>query len=358
MLAALFATLTLVAPPKPGLRPLPRLDEAELKVTVDSAAHTVTFTAGPFAIDAGHPPAADGTMNHGMHVNATEYPLMYFKWPVDGWARGFTLNLVDGEGKEVNRRLLHHLNIVNFGRRQLFYPVPERMLAIGQETPDISLPKTVGIPVQSGFPMALIMAWHNEKPEPVPVVYVRLVMQYSPTNMNPRPVSVMPVYMDVVDPIGKEVDFDLPAGNSTFTGDHALVASGRIIGIGGHGHDFLSNLALQEVDGTRVRDVANLRTTRDSTGRLLAIEQKLPGIRGRGIPLSRGKTYRVSGSYENPTGRMLPKGAMIHVILLYAVTNMDEWPKADADDPGWRRDLEWMEERGSQRGEPGAEHHH
>ena len=356
MLAALLATLVL-APPPTGPRPLPRLDEATLKVTVDSARHTVTFVAGPYAIDAGHPPAADGAMNHGMHVNATEYPLLHFKWPVAGWARGFTLNLVDGEGREVNRRLLHHLNVVNFGRRQLFYPVPERMLAIGQETPDISLPKSVGIPVEAGLPMALIMAWHNEDTIPVPVVYVRLVMEYSPTNMNPRPVSVMPVYMDVVDPIGKEVDFDLPAGNSTFTGDHALVASGRIIGIGGHGHDYLSGLALQEVDGTRVRDVAKLRTTRDSTGRLLEIEQKLPGIRGNGIAMQKGKTYRISGSYENPTGKMLPKGAMIHVILLYAVTDMRDWPKVDADDPGWRRDLEWMEERGSQRGE-GAEHQH
>jgi hypothetical protein len=357
MFAALLATLVL-APPLTGPRPVPRADEAQLKITVDSARHTVTFTAGPFAIDAGHPPAADGVQNHGMHNNATEYPLMYFKWPVAGWARGFTLNLVDGEGREVNRRLLHHLNIVNFGRRQLFYPVPERMLAIGQETPDISLPKTVGIPVEAGFPMALIMAWHNEKPEPVPVVYVKLVMEYSPTNMNPRPVSVMPVYMDVVDPIGKEVDFDLPAGNSTFTGDHRLLASGRIIGIGGHGHDYLSGLALQEVvDSTRVRDVASLRTTRDSAGRLLGIEQKLPGIRGRGIAMTKGKTYRVSGSYENPTGKALPKGAMIHVILLYAVTDMRDWPKADPDDAGWRRDLEWMEERGSQRGE-GAEHQH
>jgi hypothetical protein len=358
MLVSLLATLVLAAPPS-GPRPHQRADEPELKITVDSARHTVTFVAGPFAIDAGHPPSADGAMNHGMHVNATEYPLMYFKWPVAGWARGFQLQLVDGQGKEVDRRLLHHLNIVNFGRRQLFYPVPERMLAIGQETPDISLPKTVGIPVEAGFPMALIMAWHNEKLEPVPVVYVHLTMDYSPTNMNPRPVSVMPVYMDVVDPIGKEVDFDLPAGNSTFTGDHALVASGRIIGIGGHGHDFLSNLALQEVvDSTHVRNVATLRTTRDSTGRLLGIEQKLPGIRGNGIPLQAGKTYRVTGSYENPTGRLLVKGAMIHIILLYAVTDMRQWPKVDADDPGWRLDMEWMDERGSMRGDPSAAHHH
>lgn len=353
MLSVLLASLVLAPVP----RPHPAVSEPELKVTVDSARHTITFVAGPYSIDAGHA-ATDGMQHHGMHVNATEYPLLYFKWPVAGWTRGFQLQLVDDKGVELNRRLLHHLNIVNFGRRQLFYPVPERLLAIGQETPDISLPKSVGIPVEANAPMALIMAWHNEKPEPVPVVYVKLVMDWSPTNMNPRPVSVMPVYMDVVDPIGKEVDFDLPAGNSTFTADHPLVTSGRIIGIGGHGHDYLSGLALQEVTGDRVRDVARLRTTRDSTGRLLGIEQKLPGIRGRGIPMRAGNTYRVTGSYENPTGQLLVKGAMIHIILLYAVDDMRTWPAADPDDAGWRKDLEWMEERGSARGEGGAEHHH
>jgi hypothetical protein len=356
MLSALLATLILAPGPRPA--PLRAVDGPELKVTVDSARHVVIFVAGPFSVDGMHQPApGEVVQHHGMHDNTTEYPLMYFKWPVAGWARGFKMNLVDGAGQELNRRLLHHLNIVNFGRRQLFYPVPERMLAIGQETPDISLPKSVGIPVEAGTPMALIMAWHNEKPEPVPAIYVRLEMEYSPTNMNPRPVSVMPVYMDVVDPIGKMVDFDLPAGNSTFTADHPLVTSGRIIGVGGHGHDYLSALALQEVDGTQARDVARLRTTRDSAGHLLGIEQKLPGIRGRGIPMRAGRTYRVVGSYENPTGRMLEKGAMIHVILLYAVDDMRTWPAVNTEDPGWQKDMEWMEERGSRR-EAGGEHHH
>lgn len=334
-----------------------RVDPAPIQVVVDSARHTVTITAGPFAID-GAMPSTGGEQHHGMHDNATEFPLMHFRWPVAGWARGYSLSLTDGEGREVNRRLLHHLNIVNFGRRQLFYPMAERMLAVGQETPDITLPRGVGIPVESGFPMAMIVAWHNEKPEPVPVVYVKLVMHYSPSNLNPRPVSVLPVYMDVIDPVGRNADFDLPAGRSTFTDDHTLVASGRIIGIGGHGHDYTTGLALQEVNGDRVRDIARLRTRLDAEGRLLSVEQKLPGIRGRGIPLRRGGTYRVVGEYDNRTGQLLPKGAMVHVVLLYAVDDMREWPVLDPDDPGYRKDLEFMEARGSARMEGGGEHVH
>ena len=54
---------------------------------------------------------------------------------------------------------------------------------------------------------------------------------------------------------------------------------------------------------------------------------------------------------------LLEKGAMIHIILLYAVDDMRTWPAVNTEDPGWQKDMEWMEERGSRR-EEGGEHHH
>lgn len=340
MLTIVLSTLLVTLPP----RPVHPVRSGEMTVKVDSANRTVTLSAGPFRIEGSH--AMPGmASHHGMH-EGMEMPLRYFKWPVAGWTRGFELSLSDGQGRPIDRRYLHHLNIVNLGRRQLFYPVPERLLAIGQETPDIVLPRSVGVPLEAGWPMAMIIAWHNVKPEPVPEVYVTLVMHWSPPNLTPHPVSVIPVYLDVTDPVGRVVTFDLPAGRSTWHADLTLPASGRIIGIGGHAHDFVTDLALQEVTGGRVRTVSRLRTTLDREGRLLSVEQKLPGIRGAGIPLRRGGTYRITGSYNNRTGELLKEGAMLHIILLYAVDDMRQWPTLDPDDPSFRKDVEFLETQG------------
>ncbi len=351
MFALVLAAL-LVSPPPRQARPA---SPGELTVRIDSARHTVTLSSGPFRI-AGAPAASGAGSHHGMHAGA-EMPLMHFKWPVAGWIRGYELSLTDGQGRPIARRLLHHLNLVNFARRQLLYPVPERVLAVGQETPDIILPRSVGIPVESGWPMAVVLAWHNEKPEPVPDVYVTMVLHWSPTNLVPRPIAVLPVYFDVTDPVGLPVSFDLPAGRSTFHADLTLPTSGRIIGIGGHAHDYVTGLALQEVTGRRVRTVSRLRTTLDREGRLLAVEEKLPGIRGDGIPLRSGGTYRITGSYNNPTGRLIQDGAMLHIILLYAVDDMRQWPALDPDDPGFRKDVDYLEARSAD-GAAEGEHQH
>ena len=350
MLTIALSTLLVTLPPRP-VRPMP---PGRVTVTVDSAHHTVTLSAGPFRIEGSHAmPGMEG--HHGMHEGMA-IPLLYFKWPVAGWARGFELSLSDGQGRPIDRRHLHHLNLVNLARRQLFYPVPERLIAIGQETPDFLLPRSVGVPLEAGWPMALILAWHNEKPEPVPEVYVKLVMPWTPTNLTPRPTSVLTVYLDVVDPVGRTVTFDLPAGRSTWHADLTLPASGRIIGIGGHAHDYVTGLALQEVTGGRVRTVSRLRTTLDREGRLLSVEQKLPGIRGAGIPLRRGGTYRITGSYNNRTGELLKEGAMLHIIILFAVDDMRQWPTLDPDDPSFRKDIEFMETRSGDGEEVPHEH--
>lgn len=357
-MSLLLITALVAAPsaPAPALRP--RTTSGDVTVHVDSSAHTLTISAGPFALPGMKPHT--GPVDHQTMHMGSEVPMMLFKWPVAGWARGFELRLTDAQGRPLNRRLLHHLNVVNFGRRQLFYAIPERILAIGQETPDLILPKTVGIPVTGDTPMGLIVAWHNESPEPVPAVFVTLVMHWTPTNLNPRPVSVLPIYFDTQNPVGRSVAFDLPAGRSTFTQDFTVPASGRIIGISGHGHDHMTNLALEEVlPNGRTRLVTRLATPLDSAGRLISVEQKLPGIRGNGIPLRRGVTYRVVGSYDNP-GPAVPAGAMVHVIGIYAVDDLRQWPALDPDNRDWRADLAYLDEMntGGDAGDGHGDHQH
>lgn len=358
---ALTLTALLLAPPRPPVPPAPmRRDPGELTVVVDSSRHTITISAGPFSIPAGMAPMPG--MDHAMHDNHAEEPVMLFKWPVTGWARGYELHLTDADGHAIPRRTLHHINLINYGRRQLFYAMAERLLAAGQETPDITLPAGIGIPVQAGVPMGILLAWHNETPDPMPAVYMKLVFTYSPSNLTPRPVSVLPVYMDVVDPVGRPVDFDLPAGRSTFHADLTLPAGGRIIGISGHAHDYIRGLALQRVQGGQARDIVHLRTPLDSAGRIIEVEERYPGIRGRGIKLVKGATYRITGTYDNPTGASISKGAMIHVVMIMAIDDMRDWPALDPDDPGYRLDMDYIDTRGTPNGDhgqmPGMQHTH
>ena len=344
MFASLLLAVTVGAP-----HPAPRHHRAhpgELQITVDSVAHTVTLTAGPFSLPAGHPGDDHGMGMMMMDDHKSQLPLEYFKWPVTGSLRGFKLSVTDDAGRPLNRRLIHHFNMINFGRRQLFYAVPEITLAVGQETPDLTFPKTIGIPMEQGWPMALIFMWHNETPDPVPSVHVKLVLEYNPPNLFPRPIPVLPVYMDVRNPVASNVTFDLPPGRTEWHADYQIPVSGRIIGIGGHAHDYATALALQEVIGGRVRTVADVRTTLDSAGRLTAIEQKLPGIRGRGIPLVAGHTYRVYGAYNSPAADTMKDGAMVHIVYLFAPTNVADWPKVDHDNPDWIRDVAWLDARG------------
>lgn len=311
-----------------------------VRVVVDSGRRVVRLVAGPFAIPAG------ATGAGGPHGHGPAAPFLTFEWPTDGWLRGVSLRVRDRAGVELPRHLVHHVNLVNLGRRQLLYPAPERTIAIGQETEDIRLPATVGVPIHSGAEMGLLLAWHNTTADAWDDVTVELEVEWLASNTAPRPLDVLPVYMDVRYPIGQSVDFDLPAGTQQFTADFTMPINGRIIGAGGHLHDYGTGLALVELRDGRQRDVISLRTRLDAEGRLIAVDRKLPGVRGDGIRLVKGRTYRMTGSYNNPTGQTLEKGAMVHLILLFAPDDVTDWPDVDRDEPDFARDLTTLQQRG------------
>lgn len=325
------------------VRPMPAIEHG-LQVRVDSARHTVTLTGGRYDIE----PAMDEMpgMPMGMMVMQTS-SLLRFTWPVTGWLRGVRLRIFDENGKPLSRKLVHHINVVNFGRRQLFYAIPERMIAMGEETEDIRVPATVGIPVSSGMPMAALVMWHNQSPTKLNGVSFELTVEYSPTNLVPRPVSVLPVYLDVMNPVGRDVDFDLPAGPTIWSKDFHLPLSGRIIGVGGHAHDFATSLALQDVtDSTRPRQVVKLGIKLAPKGDILSIDRQLPGITGDGIRLQDSHVYQLVGKYNNPTGKLIEKGAMLHMALLYVPDHPDQWPKLDTADPDWIKDVARLHDMG------------
>lgn len=329
----------------PTGRPLVAPHDTTLRVVVDSSAHTVTLLSGPHQV----PGMADhemASMAGPMQHHGSLEPFRRFLWPVDGWIRGVSLSITDRNGHEVPRRLIHHLNVVNLDRRQLFYPIPERIIALGQETEDIDLPASIGVPVEAGDEMGLVVMWHNMSGVDYTDLTVRLTIAWSPTNLYPRPLSVMPVYMDVVNPVGrKSADFDLPAGRNEFHAEFTMPFEGRIIGVGGHLHDYGTGLTLTDVSGDRSRRVVTLGTTLDASGRIDDVERQYPGVRGAGIKLEAGHRYRLVATYDNP-GAAIPDGAMAHMVLLFAPKDPAKWPKVDPGDPGWKGDIADLEADG------------
>ena len=120
----------------------------------------------------------------------------------------------------------------------------------------------------------------------------------------------------------------------------------RMLGVGGHMHDYGESLRLEDVETGRV--VFELRAHKDSAGMVLSIPRELYGVAGRGRKLEQGRRYRLIATYDNPTGKMIPLGGMGEVGIGLTVEDPEQWPALDRTDPdiaGDLANLESFEER-------------
>jgi hypothetical protein len=103
--------------------------------------------------------------------------------------------------------------------------------------------------------------------------------------------------------------------------------------------------------------LTQVKAERDKDGKLVKVSRKLFGVSGDGLRLKPRRRYRVIGEYDNPTGEMLPNGAMASMVGLFVPDDMRRWPAIDPRDPTYRRDLASLEVRGAssskQEGEAG-----
>lgn len=334
-----------------GHPPAPLDDAPSVAVTVDSARRQVVVTAGPWDLPA-MPPMPD----HAMHDLGASHdtPVQQFVWPVQGWFRGFTLEVRDGQGRLLPRRIMHHLIAVNYSRRQLLYPAAERLFGVGTETEDAVVPASVGVPLSPGMELGFYVAWHNDTGADLSGVRLTMRLEYSPSNLFPRPVEVMPLYMDVNLTVGGSNTYDVPPGRSEKSYEFSLPVGGRIIGYSGHLHDFGVMVRLE--DAETGKELARVNAKRGKDGRVSRVSRSLPGIRGEGIRLKPNHRYRVVGVYQNPTGQILPNGAMAHIAALFTPDDLRLWPAIDYADPVFQRDLASLEMRGQEADAPGHQH--
>ena len=313
-----------------------------VSVSVDSSRHELTVTSGPFDLPNMPPMEDHAMMDLGMSHDTR---LQRFEWPVNGWFRGFRVELVDRQGNAVPPHVMHHMIMVNYSRRQLLYSAAERLMGTGTETEEVSVPKTIGVPMTPGMKLGMYVAWHNDTGKDLEGVHLKLIMLWTPTNQNPPPVNALPIYMDVNLTVGGYNTFDVPPGNSTKAYEFTLPVGGRLLGVGGHMHDYGSSVRLEDAETGKV--LTRVKAERDSAGKLVKVSRKLFGVSGKGLRLKPGHRYRVVSEYDNPTGELRVKGAMASMVGLFVPDNMKRWPAVDPRDPTYQRDLASLEMRGT-----------
>lgn len=327
----------------PPLEVMQHVDgQAETRIWVDERNHEVRVLAGPFTVPEAPEPmeAMDGHEGHGGHDDSMLTPLIPLRWPVEGGMQGFRLAAYDAEGNELPRDIMHHMIAVNFDRRQLVYPVPERLFGFGTETPDIRLPDAFEVPLERGDSIGMYAMWHNETGREIEGVYMHVALPYATPGKDRE--KVMPIYMDTNNHIGGKTSFDLPPGEFTKAYEFELPVSGAMLAASGHLHDYGVELRLEDAATDEV--IFRLEADRGPDGKVHRVEQKIfrkffKLIDAR-VPLEANRRYRVVGVYENPTDEVIVDGAMAHIVGLFAPDDPENWPELDRSTQAYAMDVE------------------
>jgi hypothetical protein len=154
--------------------------------------------------------------------------------------------------------------------------------------------------------------------------------------------------------VGGSNTFDVPPGHSTKTYEFTLPVSGRLLGVGGHMHDYGSRVRLEDAETGKV--ITQVVAERAPDGKLVKVSRKLFGVSGSGLRLKGKHRYRVVGEYDNPTGELRVKGAMAHMVGLFVPDDMKQWPVINPGDPTYQRDLASLQIRGGSESMAGMHH--
>jgi hypothetical protein len=256
--------------------------------------------------------------------------------PVSAWLQGYVVEMVDAGGQPVPRRVVHHVNVMQPDRRDLFTPVMLRLGAVGQEEADTRMPWFFGYRIRAGTRLLVTAMLHNPTGRAYSGVRVRIRLPYRPLIASPASTPVMPLYLDVM-PHGNFHSWDLPAGRSQKSWQGRPAVGGRIVALGGHMHRYGTLLRLEDV--TAGRTVWEVRPQLDSAGEIVSMPvSRFIFDRPR---LNPAHTYRLTVFYDNPTGEPIPMGAMGALGGALVPDDERRWPAADPEHPIYRQDREF-----------------
>lgn len=302
--------------------------DSTVHIRVDSARREVVISAGPVTVPA---------MTLYAHHAKEEY--LSVAWPVSGWVRGYRIDLVDSSGKQLPRELLHHVGMVNLARRQLAYPIAERLFASAQETKPVVLPASMGVPLTGNEEMVLYYALVNPGQTELSGVVVQVTILWTPANSR-GVTDVLPLVANAKDESAESISFDVKPGVSSTSAEFTIPVSGYVRALGGHLHDYGVELRLEDAESNKV--LARLGTNRTSEGLLRDVEQTTFRLKRRGLRLEANHRYRVVAVYDNPTCHTIQEGAMGLVVGAFIPDDLRGVQRVDTTDRVFQRDLEGL----------------
>jgi hypothetical protein len=271
---------------------------------------------------------------HGMPAAARDLVYQLAHFPLDAWVHGFRLDLTDAQGRAVPRRVLHHIDTTRPLARDLFLPVAQRFVAMGSETGPENLPAWLaGVPIHRGEPLLVSTMLHNPTPKAYAGVRVRLTLAYT----HRRPLyEVAGFRVDVMFPTGP-MEYDLPPGRSVRAWEGSPQVTARLLAITGHLHRYAEWIELRDVTSGKLlwRARPRVNAAGDVTG--MPVSFLRLGLGQFVYPTHR---YRVTASYWNPTGRVIPEGAMAKLAGIFAPAR--PLAPVDVTDPMYQADLRYL----------------
>jgi len=277
-----------------------------------------------------------GPLNLPADMGHLRLPIQLAEMPVDGWLHGFEVRMEDGEGNDLPMDLLHHVNFIDPDKRDVFAPIARRVIAAGRETRQKKLPALFGYPIQAGDRLIISSMFANPIGEDIPEAYLRVRIAYSLEEdgfVQPR--DVYPFYLDVMGPVGAK-DFAVPPGKTVHSYEASPVIEGRILGIGGHLHDYAKVLRLEDVTADKV--IWEAEPEYSDEGRLVGVSESRLWLTG-GIKVSPDHVYRIYVEYENPMSHPTPDGGMGEIGGVIWASKDVVWPDFRRDDPVYVADL-------------------
>lgn len=300
---------------------LPETNEL-IDIRVHEATRELEIVIGPVSLPAG-----------AAHLRP---PVQLAELGIEGWMHGFSWDIRDADGSVLPERLLHHVNVIDPDSRELFSGTPRRIMAAGRETKGESLPGLLGYPLQAKTRVLVSAMFASLPDQSFDRAYLHITLTYTPSD-DPGwlgPWNVYPFYLDVMGPVG-EKEFPLPPGTHGMSWEGSPAIDGRILGIGGHLHDYGDWIRLEDVTTGKI--LWQSEPELDENGRTISVPTSKLWWRG-GVKIRKDHVYRISVQYTNPLDTNAADGAMGAIGGVILAANA-QWPEFSREDPDYVQDL-------------------
>lgn len=272
---------------------------------------------------------------HAGHAAAVEPPAIVLHLPASGWVRGYVVELVDGTGRRLPQRFLHHINFIAKNRRDLFNNVMQRLGAAGPETGTITLPRFAGVWGDRGDTLVMTVMLHNPTGDHYDDVRLRVRIPFVRKRSRVGAITVYPMSV-AIGPKERPNVFDLPPGRSEHYWEGSPAVAARILGLSGHLHRYGVALRLEDRTAGKVMWEVNPQT--DSAGKVRDMPVSM-FLWSLGKPIRPDHVYRLTAVYDNPEGRTIPDGGMGVIGGVVVLPRGTRWPAVDRTHPEYIVDV-------------------